>query len=325
MLVNLLLLVVFLVLTIGAGWLALKALRAKRLWVKIAGGLGAGLLALVLAGITFLGGKGLAMGYLPGAQAAPELSVAGTPEQIARGDYLVNLSCIGCHSAPGADGNPSGEHPLAGGWDLAEGEGIGFIGAMVAENLTPGGKLSGYTDGEIFRALRHGVNKEGRLLSMMSLLPSKEFSDEDTLAIIAYLRSLPSVESTGPTGDEINFLGMVMFGAGMFGAIEPGAGSVAAPVQGVSAEYGRYVATFGDCRGCHGPDMLGEPATSVFPAVPNPRPLVSSMSLEQFVTTMRSGVKPSGEPFPDAMPWENASKMTDEDLAALYTYLTTEP
>lgn len=325
MLVNLLILVVFLLLTIGAGWLALKALRAKRLWVKIAGGLGAGLLALALAGITFLGGKGFAMGYLPGAQAAPDLRVAGTPEQVARGDYLVNLSCIGCHSAPGADGNPTGEHPLSGGWNLAEGEGIGFIGDMVAENLTPGGRLSEYSDGEIFRALRHGINKEGRLLSMMSLLPNKQLSDEDTLAIIAYLRSLPAVETAGPTGDEMNFLGVVMFGAGMFGPIEPGADSVAAPPQGVSAEYGRYVATFGDCRGCHGPDMLGTPASSVFPAVPNPRPLVSSMNLEQFVTTMRSGVKPSGDPFPDTMPWENASKMTEEDLAALYTYLTTEP
>jgi mono/diheme cytochrome c family protein len=325
MLVNLLILVVFLVLTIGAGWLVLKALRARRMWVKIAGGLGAGALTLVLAAITFLGSKGFVMGYFPGEKAAPELRVAGTPEQIARGDYLVNLSCIGCHSAPGADGNPSGEHPLSGGWNMSKGEGFGFIGDMIAENLTPGGKLATYSDGDLFRVIRAGISKEGRRLGVMGLMASTELSNEDTEAIIAYLRSLPSVENNAPTGDSMNFLGVAMNGVGMFGTPPKFVASIAAPPQGVSTAYGKYVATFGDCRGCHGPDMLGAPASSISAAVPNPRPFVGTLTLEQFVTTMRSGVKPNGKPFPETMPWQNASKMTDEDLEALYTYLTTEP
>jgi hypothetical protein len=37
---------------------------------------------------------------------------------------------------------------------------------------------------------------------------------------------------------------------------------------------------------------------------------------------MRSGVKPDGVAFPDTMPWQNASKMNDADLGALYAYLT---
>jgi mono/diheme cytochrome c family protein len=325
MLVNFLILVILLVLTIGAGWLALRALRAKRLWVKIAGGLGAGLLTLALAGVAFLGGKGFVLAYFPGEQAAPDLRVAGTPEQIARGDYLVNLSCIGCHSAVGPDGNPSGEHPLSGGWNLSEGEGFGFIGAMIAENLTPGGKLATYSDGELFRVIRAGISKDGRRLGIMGLMASTELSDEDTQAIIAYLRSLPPVENSARTGDYMSFLGLLMNGAGMFGTPAKYVASIDAPPQGVSAAYGKYVATFGDCRGCHGSDMTGAPASSISAAVPNPRPLVSSMTLEQFVTTMRTGVKPSGDPFPVTMPWQNASKMTDDDLAALYTYLTTQP
>ena len=35
---------------------------------------------------------------------------------------------------------------------------------------------------------------------------------------------------------------------------------------------------------------------------------------------MRSGVKPDGQPFPDTMPRQAAAQMTDNDLAALYTY-----
>ncbi len=325
MLTNIIILIVFFALTLGAGWLAIKALRAKRLWVKIAGGLGAGLLALVLAAVTFMGGKGFAAGYFPGAKPAPEMTVEGTPGQVARGDYLVNLSCIGCHSAVGPDGNPAGEHPLSGGWNMSKAEGFGFVGDMIAENLTPGGKLASYSDGELFRAMRYGISKDGRRLGIMSFVPSVELSDDDTKAIIAYLRSLPAEETGGPTGDSLNFVGMAMNGAGMFGTPAPVADSVPSPVQGVSAEYGKYVATFGDCRGCHGPDMLGAPASSISAAVPNPRPFAGTLTLEQFTELMRTGIKPNGEAFPESMPWQNAARMTDEDLAALYTYITAAP
>jgi cytochrome c553 len=127
------------------------------------------------------------------------------------------------------------------------------------------------------------------------------------------------------TGDKMSFVGILMFGAGLFGAPEKGANSVSAPPQAATAEYGKYVATFAECRGCHGPDATGTPASALGPAIPNPRPLVGALSLEQFKEMMRTGVKPDGVPFPEAMPWRIASKLTDDDLAALYLYLTTNP
>jgi hypothetical protein len=128
---------------------------------------------------------------------------------------------------------------LSGGYNLSVAEGFGFIGDMTAENLTPGGKLAGYGDGEIFRVLRHGVSQDGRLLAMMSFLPYNQMSDEDIEAIIAYLRSLPAVEPAGPTGDNMSYLGAVMSGAGLFGPPrEPAPDVVIAPPQGVTAEYG---------------------------------------------------------------------------------------
>ena len=320
---NFLWVALFVGLAVLFGWLTWRAIRAKKLWVKIVGGIGAGLLTLLFVVIAFTGGKGVAATYYPGAAPAPDLTVAGTPEQVARGEYLVNLSCVGCHSAPGPDGNPTGDHPLSGGWNIAQAEGFGFIGDMVAENLTPGGKLAGYSDGEIFRVLRHSIDQQGQELGMMSFMPYRELSDADTEAIIAYLRSLPPVPTAGATGDNMNFLGAVMSGAGLFGSAPPPApATITAPPQGVTAEYGKYVATFGECRGCHGPDVTGSPATSVSAAIPNPRPLVGTLSQEQFFAMMRSGVKPDGVTFPETMPWENAAKMTDDDLAALYAYLT---
>ena len=325
MISNLIIWLVVLVLAIGAGWLTWRAVRAKRTWVKIAGGLGAGLLTLVLAAVAFMSARGIASTYFPGAADAPALTVAGTPEQIARGDYLVNLNCIGCHSAGGADGMPTEAHPLNGGWNIAASEGFGFVGDMVAENLTPGGKLADYSDGELFRSIRHAITKEGDRLGFMSLLPVTQLSDNDIESIIAYMRTLPPTEQTSVTGDKLSFVGMIMFGAGMFGTPELAPDSIVAPPQGPTADYGKYVATFGDCRGCHGPDMTGTPASAMGPAVPDPRPLVGGITQAEFVEMMRSGVRPGNRPFPDTMPYQNAAKMTDGDLAALYAYLTTNP
>lgn len=319
---NLLILIFVMALVLLFGWLTYRAVRAQRRWVKIVGGLLAGLLTLVLVAITFFGGKGIGAAYFPNADPAPKLTVAGTPEQIARGKYLVNLSCIGCHSAVGGDGIPSEQHPLTGGWNISAAEGFGFVGDLVTENLTPGGKLANYSDGELFRLMRTGINADGDLAAFMSLMPYTQLSDDDTEAIIAYLRSLEPVAQSVKTGDKLSFLGAIMFGAGMFGESNPGPSSVSAPAEGVSVEYGQYVATYSDCRGCHGTDVTGVAPSSLDPAgTPNPRPLVSELSQEQFFEMMRTGVKPNGQPFPETMPWQIAAGLTDNDLAALYTYL----
>ena len=325
MFTNLIILLFVIVLTLFFVWLTYRAVRAKRLWVKIVGGLVAGLITLLFVGIAVAGTRGFMEGFFPGVPDASDLTVAGTSEQIARGEYLVSLSCIGCHGAVGADGNPTGERPLSGGWNIAEAEGFGFMGSMVTENLTPGGKLAAYSDGDLFRVLRHSVDQEGHKLGFMDFLPYKELSDADTEAIIAYLRSLEPVATNVETGDKINFMGVVLIGSGMFPPSTPGAETVTAPPEGVTAEYGKYVATYGECRGCHGPDMTGVEATSMSASIPNPRPLVNELTQDQFVEMMRTGIRPDNTPFPETMPWQNAASMTDSDLATLYLYLTTEP
>ena len=325
MFVNILILIALIALVILFAWLTVRAVRAKRLWVKIVGGIGAGLLTLIFVAVAFLGAKGIATVYFPGADPASDLKVAAAPAQVARGEYLVNLSCVGCHGAAGADGNPTGEQPLSGGWNIAAAEGFGFMGAMVTENLTPGGRLAGYSDGELFRVLRHSIGPNGHRLGFMAFLPYGQLSNNDTEAIIAYLRSLPPVATAAPTGDSLNFLGMLLYGSGMFPLPAPAANVVTAPPPGVTAEYGKYVATFGECAGCHGPDVTGVAASAMSPAVPNPRPIIATWTKEQFVQTMRTGVRPTGAPFTEGMPWQNAAKMTDNDLAALYAYLKANP
>jgi mono/diheme cytochrome c family protein len=304
------------VLVVMFGWLTWKAIKAKRLWVKIVGGLLAGALTLVLAAVTFIAGKGLAVAYVPPAP-APELTIAGTPEQVARGEYLANIGCISCH---GADGK--GVLPLSGGMDLSKEVPVP-VGTIIAANITPGGVLAELSDGELFRVIRHGYGPHGRL-GFMSFLPYGQLSDEDIKSIIAYLRSQEPVVTPTKGGDKTNLLGaMLFFGTGIVPMPEHPEGVVTAPPAGDTAEYGKYVATFGECRGCHGPDMTGAAATQLGPAYPNPRPIVATWTREQFIQVMRTGIRPGGTEL--KMPWKNASKMSDADLGALYTYLTTAP
>jgi hypothetical protein len=135
---NLLVLLLFIGLIVLFGWLTYRAIRARKLWVKIVGSIAAGLATLLLTAVAFFGAKGVAATYFPSADPAPQITVAGTLEQVARGEYLVNLSCIGCHSAVGPDGAPSMQHPLSGGVDMAGIEGFGFISPLSGSSRQPG-------------------------------------------------------------------------------------------------------------------------------------------------------------------------------------------
>lgn len=315
MLVNLIILL--LVATVAAAsvrWF-LRAVRVQGGIVRrVLKGAGIGLIAFLLVAITIAGARGILAVHRPEKVAVRAPSISGTAEQLARGKYVTDVGCMGCHGV-------NQGYPLRGGHNVAEAEGFGFMGDVIAENLTPGGKLASYSDGEIFRAIRHSLDKEGKLLLEMSFLSVREISDEDIVAIIAHLRAQPAEASVGRTGDRINFLGMVLMGSGLFPPPKAVDSIIVAPMVGVTTAYGRYVATLGGCRTCHGPEMAGVAATSVSPAMPDARPLAQSASLDEFVTAMRTGVRPDGQAFTDRMPWRIGSLMTDDDLAALYAFL----
>ena len=61
------------------------------------------------------------------------------------------------------------------------------VGSFVSANLTPAGRLRGWSDGEIFRAIRNSVDADGRWLMLMSYTNAGKLSDDDILAVIAYI------------------------------------------------------------------------------------------------------------------------------------------
>jgi hypothetical protein len=44
-------------------------------------------------------------------------------------------------------------------------------------------------------------------------------------------------------------------------------------------------------------------------------------NLEDFISTMRTGIDPAGHELGHQMPWQPIGKLDDEELAALYQYL----
>ena len=138
----------------------------------------------------------------PKSRPAQALTAPTTPEAIARGKYLVNnvVACIGCHSP--IDESKPGDPPVEG--KVASGRDFGDWGPDVpfhlrAPNLTPDKEtgIGTWTDGEIVRAMREGIGKNGRPLfaQMPFQTYARTVSDDDALAIVAYLRTLPAVKN----------------------------------------------------------------------------------------------------------------------------------
>ena len=61
------------------------------------------------------------------------------------------------------------------------------LSSFTPPNLTPGGSLANWSDGEIVRVIREGTDRNGHLSTMMSILDFSSISDDDIYSIIAFI------------------------------------------------------------------------------------------------------------------------------------------
>lgn len=318
MIANIVSLLVLVVLAVLLAWLARRAWRAGPAVVRWPGAILAGLLSLLLLSLSVVAVIGLYRLNARAGNPVLDVTVQGTPEQIALGERYANV-CTGCHAS-------SGKLPLDGGSeDFLAGPGSPPTGSLWAPNLTPGGELREWSDGEIIRAIREGVSREGRPLIIMPAQYYHKLSDEHVQAIVAYLRAQPAVDRPIPER-RINLLGAVFIGGGLFPtSVQPAiAEPVQAPAAGVTPEYGQYlVESIGGCQECHGADLTG--GTNQFlPKGPNLREIVPNWTDAGFINFIRTGVDPTGDRVDtEQMPIDDfAPTFTDEELRAIHAYLT---
>lgn len=313
MFVNILSLLILFALVVLFVWLTFRAVRSNKMWVKIVGGVIGALVTLLLVAVTFVIGKGFFDLYRPYPVAEVTVTVAGTPEQIARGEHLAGFLCASCHSQ-------KGELPLSGGNNLSADTGLP-LGDVYPPNITPAGKIQNLSDVDIFRILRTGVEPGGRVTGM-GFFPVRYLSDDDAKSVIAYLRQSQPVEGTRPPMNPsplfLAFMGL--------GFINPQAADspiqrVTAPPKAANKEYGEYVANFGACRDCHGPALDGKAPPPAPPGATNLTVVMPQWSKEDFFQAMRTGVDSTGHQISPPMPWKSIGKLDDVELEALYQYL----
>lgn len=203
---------------------------------------------------------------------------------------------------------------------------LGIV-APVTELTAPATTLAQAIEGEIFRAIRNGIDAEGRWLFIMASVKGRSLSDEDIEALIAYLRNTPAMTHNTPNPpDQVSPLGLVMLGAGMLPDPPPVIeGIITAPPKGPTAEYGEYIFSYQDCTLCHGEDLRDGAGGQLSPMGPSLH-LVKGWTEAEFITTLRTGVDPSGHQLNGTlMPWPAIGRMDDDELQAMYHYLQNLP
>ena len=241
------------------------------------------------------------------------IEVPSDAASIERGRHLVStiFFCQECHGEDLA-GTPHFSDPLT--------------GTVSAKNLTAGaGGVGGeFSDADWVRAIRHGVDQDGRPLIEMPSNSYYYIGDADLGAIIAFLKGLPPVDSEMPERELGLFYRLaILSDPSLIPAevIDHTGPRPPAPEPGVNAEYGKYLATA--CTICHGPDLSGGSAAGAGLDLTGGGNLPDWTEAE-FRHALRTGERPRGEDIdPSRMPWKRVGKLTDDELRAIWLYLQT--
>jgi hypothetical protein len=295
---------------------------------------------------------------LPRSRPPSDLRVATTAATIERGRYLtINvLQCVDCHSVrdwtryggppmpPIGAGRPCMDRrtPTAGVNVSQE----YFPGVLCIRNITPDREtgIGEWSDGEIIRAVREGVGRDGRgLFPIMPYFIYRDLADADVQAVVAYLRTLPPADS-GITPER-----RIEFPLNLLVRLWPR--PLEAPVVAPDRRtdrlgYGEYLARVARCEFCHTPRepnamqgfagrrfaggmpfFLGK-ARVMYPMNLTPHPSgLGAWTREQFVGRFRAHATPQvvAPAQNTLMNWNAFAGLTDEDLDLLWDFFQTLP
>lgn len=298
---------------------------------------------VIVVVILILAGLGYLKFLLPAVGKAPDVKATPSPDRIERGRYLANhvAVCMDCHST--RDWSRFSAPLVAGSMGIGGeyfGPEMGFPGTFYSKNITPY-HLSNWTDGEIYRTITTGVNRDGdALFPVMPYLNYGKMDPEDVLSIIAYLRTLAPQKSDPPARKvdfPLNFI---------INTIPQKAAPMPRPGPADIVKRGEYLVTIAACVECHTPVKKGQiipekafsggrefnmPAGVLHTAniTPDIKTGIGAWTDSMFVSRFKSFSQADSLPrvgkneFNTIMPWSMYAGMTEEDLKAIFAYLKT--
>ena len=277
-----------------------------------------------------------------------------TPVRVERGTYLVEnvLLCINCHSERDWTIYGAPAKPPFGSGRVCLGTGVevpglddtrNFPGTVCFRNITPHPEtgIGTWTDGEIIRAVREGIGKDGQtLFPIMPYTIYRELSDDDVRAVVAYLRTLEPVDNPLPPSEisfPVNYLLRML--------PRPVDGRIDAPDPEDNVAYGGYLATIGRCAFCHTPKRNGAgapiPGMEFAGGVPFSGPGgpqvstnltphrtgLGGVSRDDFITMFKQHAEPRrvARESNTLMSWTSYAGMSERDLGVIYDFLRSVP
>lgn len=231
-----------------------------------------------------------------------------------RGERLARTrGCHGCHGERFEGKDWSDEWP--------------GLGRVIAVNLS---RYAQENPPEVFeRALRHGIGRDGRALWSMPSYNFRHLTDDDVLALLAYIRAHPVMGDTlTRPSHSLEVRWDLAFGGGTHmpewvAAVPPLATS--AERDGPEVVRGEYLAMT-SCNECHGLDVRGAYGP-IGPATPD-LAIVAGYTPAEFRALMRRGVSKDGRSEMRLMSGTARTRFvhfTDQEVDDLYAYLRTLP
>ncbi|WP_371884087.1 cytochrome c [Caballeronia sp. S22] len=261
------------------------------------------------------------------------LAQADDAALVKRGEYLAGAAdCIACHTSNKAA-------PFAGGvpFELP-------FGTIYSTNITPDSThgIGALSDADFISAVREGKSKDGkRLYPAMPYTSYTQLSDDDVLAIRAYLRTVAPVNKSAPANAlsfpfnqrwAMVFWNLFNFSSGRF---KPD------PARSADWNRGAYlVGALGHCQECHTPRnfMQGLSSKSLAGAqlgnwtayniTSDGNGGVGGWTDAELTSYLRDGVAPgkANAAGPMAEVVQNSTRfLTPADLKAMVIYLRTVP